>query len=121
MKVDFQELKMTTDRTKPFAIIFFVSPLLIFAAFKVMPVKAAANRMDDPAVKYAASCKMCHTANASKFFDATKADDVLVATVLQGKKTEKPPMMPGFEAKGMTAVEAKGLVTYMKSLRAPAN
>jgi cytochrome c1 len=29
--------------------------------------------------------------------------------------------MPGYEAKGMTADEAKALVTFMRSLRTPAN
>jgi mono/diheme cytochrome c family protein len=112
---------MTTNRTKLFAIIFFVLPLLMIAAFKVTPVKVAANNADDPATKFAASCKMCHTAKAEKFFDATKADDVLVEVIMKGKKGDKPPAMPGFETKGMTADEAKGLVTYMKTLRAPAN
>lgn len=112
---------MRTNRVKLFAIIFLALPLLLVTVFRVTPVKVAANSADDPAVAYKAKCAMCHTAKAEKSFDPTKADDVLVETVLKGKKGEKPPFMPGYEAKGMTADEAKGLVTYMKGLRAPAN
>ena len=111
---------MTTNRTKLLAIIFFVLPLLAIAVFNVTPVRVAANYADDPAVKYAASCKMCHTPKADKFFDPAKADADLVQAIMKGKKGDKPPAMPAFEGK-ITEDDAKGLVTYMKSLRAPAN
>jgi len=60
---------------------------------------------------------MCHGQTAEKKFDATKADDVLIASVLKGKKLEKPPNMPAFEEKGITADQAKAFVAYMKSLK----
>jgi hypothetical protein len=45
-------------------------------------------------------------------------DDELVAIVLKGKKAEKPPHMPGYEEKGVTADQAKALVAHMKELKA---
>jgi mono/diheme cytochrome c family protein len=111
---------MTINRLKILVIIVFAFPLLAVSMFNFVPVTAGAAA-DDSAATFKAKCAMCHTAKAEKFFDPAKTDDELVEAVLKGKKGEKPPFMPGFEAKGMTAEEAKGLVTYMKSLRAPAN
>ncbi len=113
---------MTINRIKLFAIILFVAPFLAGTAFNVTPTASVrAANSDDPAVTYKAKCAMCHTAKAEKNFDPAKTDEDLVQTILKGKKGEKPPPMPGFEAKGMTADEAKGIVAYMRSLRAPAN
>jgi len=36
---------------------------------------------------------------------------------LKGKKMEKPPNMPGYEAKGINEEQAKALLAHMKSLR----
>ena len=111
---------MNTNKTKLFAIIFFAVPVLLVTLFKATPAKVSAAA-EEPSVTYKAKCAMCHTPKADKFFDASKPDEEHVQTILKGKKTEKPPFMPGFEAKGMTEDEAKALTTYMKSLRAPAN
>ena len=62
-------------------------------------------------------CLMCHGPTAAKFFDATLSDDALLEIVMKGKKAEKPPNMPGYEAKGMTADQAKALIAYMRSLK----
>jgi hypothetical protein len=71
-----------------------------------------------PAASYKKlKCLTCHGAKAEKKFDATKSDDDHVQIILKGKKLEKPPHMPGYEAKGMTADQAKALLEYMKSLR----
>lgn len=88
--------------------------------FKVTPVKVAAVNTDDPATTYKAKCAMCHTPTAAKSFDPAKPDAELVQTILKGKKGEKPPYMPAWETKGVTEDDAKALVGYMKSLRAPA-
>jgi len=111
---------MRSNRMKFIAIIFFVLPVLAVTVFRVSPVTVAANNADDPAVTYKAKCAMCHTATASKFFDPAKADEHHVQAILKGQKGEKPPFMPGFEAKGMTEDTAKGLVAYMRTLK-PAN
>ena len=111
---------MRTNRVKFFAIIFFAVPLMLLAVFSTSPAKVAAYVSDEPAAEYKAKCAMCHTATASKFFDPAKADEHHVQAVLKGQKGEKPPFMPGFEAKGMTEDTAKGLVAYMRTLK-PAN
>jgi mono/diheme cytochrome c family protein len=112
---------MTSNRIKYLAMILFAAPVLavtLFGGSKGMVVSAMG---DDPAVTYKAKCAMCHTAKAEKFFDPAKAEDAHVEAILKGRKGEKPPYMPGFEAKGMTADDAKALIAYMKGLRAPAN
>ena len=111
---------MTINRIKLFAIIFFVAPLLAVTAFKVTPARVGAAITDDPAVTYKAKCAMCHSPKAEKLFDPAKATEDHVQIILKGKKGEKPPYMPGFEAKGMTADDAKALANYMKGLRTPA-
>jgi hypothetical protein len=63
---------------------------------------------------------MCHGAKSEKHFDPAKTVDEHVQVILKGKKGEKPPFMPGYEAKGMTAEEAKALAEYMVGLRASA-
>jgi mono/diheme cytochrome c family protein len=112
---------MRTNRTKLFAIIFFALPLILLMVFRATPVKVAAYTVDDPAAAYKAKCAACHTPTASKFYDPAKTDEEHVQTILKGRKGEKPPYMPGFEAKGMTEDEAKGLAAYMKCLKPAAN
>jgi mono/diheme cytochrome c family protein len=77
---------------------------------------SAANAADF----YRAKCTACHGAKADKKFDATLTDDQLIEVVMKGKKSEKPPNMPSFEVKGVTADQARGLVEYMKQLRTSA-
>lgn len=68
----------------------------------------------DTAAVFKAKCAMCHGAKAEKKFDATKADDQLVETLLKGK--EGTPKMPAYE-KSYSPEQAKALITYMKSLK----
>ena len=109
---------MTTNRTKLLAIIFFGLPLFLATIFRAAPVAVAASSAGEPAAEYKAKCASCHTPTAAKFFDTAKADAELIEITLKGKKGDKPPYMPGYEAKGMTSEEASGLVTYMRGLRA---
>jgi mono/diheme cytochrome c family protein len=86
------------------------------AAFMfVNPAGAHSAVQDDAASLYKAKCFACHGATADKKFDATKADDELLQIVLKGKKMEKPPNMPAYEEKGISADQAKILVAFMKS------
>lgn len=71
----------------------------------------------DAAKTYKGKCTACHGPKADKKFDATKSDDEHVQIILKGKKAEKPPNMPAYETKGVTADQAKALLDYMKSLR----
>lgn len=112
---------MTITRIKISAIIILLTAFFAVLVSNETSVRVVAIVADDSAAVYKAKCAMCHSPKAEKLFDPAKADDELVQIVLKGKKGEKPPYMPGFETKGMTADEAKGLVSYMKSLRAPAN
>jgi mono/diheme cytochrome c family protein len=110
---------MTVNRIKLFAIALFMLPVIALAAFAPKSeVSAYSNAtQEDTAATYKAKCAACHTAKAEKSFDPAKADDVLTEIILKGKKGEKPPFMPGYEAKGMTQDQAKALVAYMKELR----
>ena len=77
-----------------------------------------AIKYTDAATYYkSAKCLVCHGPKAEKKFDTTLKDEDLVNIVLKGKKPEKPPNMPSYEAKCITAAQAKELVDYMKSLK----
>lgn len=88
--------------------------VIFAAAFLITSVPARTTTDDDSAALYKSKCFACHGATAEKKFDATKGDDDLIQTVLKGKKMEKPPSMPGYEEKGITADQAKALVGFMK-------
>jgi len=72
----------------------------------------------DTAAYYKGKCLMCHGKKAEKKFDTSLSDDQLVEVVLKGKKAEKPPHMPAYSEKGVTAEQAKALVDHMKHLKA---
>jgi mono/diheme cytochrome c family protein len=72
----------------------------------------------DTAAFYKSKCVMCHGKKAEKKFDTTLTDDQMVEVVLKGKKAEKPPHMPAYSEKGVTAEQAKALVDHMKQLKA---
>lgn len=115
------EKVMTINRIKLFTIILFAMAVSATGVMRSAPLTVSAATPEDPAVTFKAKCAMCHTAKAEKFFDPAKPEADLVTAILKGKKGEKPPFMPAFEAKGITEDDAKALVTYMKGLRAPAN
>ena len=94
-----------------FTVLLFVSGLLVSVAAKDEP-------QADPAAFYNSKCVTCHGKKAEKKFDTSLADDQLVEIVLKGKKPEKPPNMPAYGDKGVTAEQAKGLVDHMKALKA---
>lgn len=93
--------------------------LALFTTLLLAPVHVRATAEDqfDAAGTYKAKCVACHGAAADKRFDRTKTDDLLVEAVMQGKKLEKPPNMPAYSEKGVTAEQAKSLVDYMKSIK----
>src|SRR6266571_7943966 len=100
---------------KRIAAALFGIPLV--ATVLLISVPARTTSDDDAAASYKTKCAMCHGATAEKKVDKTKADDELTQTVLKGKKLEKPPNMPAFEERGITADQAKALVGFMKSLK----
>lgn len=92
--------------------------LMLAATFVVVSVRAGAAADDfDAAGTYKTKCVACHGAKAEKKFDATLSDADLSQIVLKGKKPEKPPNMPAFEERGITADQATALVAYMKTLK----
>ena len=99
---------------KRIAAVLFGIPLVATVLLISVPARTTG---DDDAALYKSKCAMCHGATAEKKVDKTKADDELIQTVLKGKKLEKPPNMPAFEERGITADQAKALVGYVKSLK----
>ena len=71
----------------------------------------------DPEAFYKAKCVACHGPKAEKKFDASLTDEQYVEAILKGKKPEKPPNMPAYGEKGVTADQAKALLEHMKQLR----
>jgi mono/diheme cytochrome c family protein len=113
---------MKVNRIKLFAIAIITLPMFAIAILNTGSLHVTATPADDdPAAVYKAKCAMCHSPKAEKHFDLAKTDEHHVEVILKGKKAEKPPHMPGYEEKGMTKEQAQALVTYMRSLRKPAN
>jgi mono/diheme cytochrome c family protein len=100
---------------KRIAAVIIGMPLVAAAVLISVPARTPSD--DDTAALYNTKCKMCHGATAEKKMDKTKTDDALIQTVLDGKTAEKPPNMPAFKDKGLTADQAKALVGYLKSLK----
>jgi mono/diheme cytochrome c family protein len=93
--------------------------LLVTGFLSAAPARTTTAAEDFDAAAFFAStkCSMCHGAKADKHFDATQSDQVLEDAILKGIKGEKPPYMPEYGSKGVTADQAKALVAYMKSLK----
>ena len=108
---------MKMNQVKLALILAITVPLLAVYVFN-QSVTTYAVAADDVAAVYKAKCAMCHKAEATKHFDPEKSDEVLIEITLKGMKGEKPPYMPGFEAKGMTSEQAAELVAYMKGFHA---
>ena len=96
--------------------LLLLAAVILVAAFWIIPMPVRGSD-DDTAALYKSKCVACHGATAEKKFDATKEDSVLVEAVLKGRKPEKPPNMPAYEEKGITADQAQALVAFMKALK----
>ena len=92
--------------------------IILFGAifFSVAPAQGEAQP-SDPAVYYKSKCVACHGQKAEKKFDATLTDEQHLEAILKGKKPEKPPNMPAYGEKGVTAEQAKALLEHMKQLK----
>lgn len=112
---------MTLNRVKLFAIVVLIFLLFAVMVFSAKPDGLIQATNEDVAETYKAKCSACHSPKADKFFDVGKTDEELSEIILKGKKGEKPPYMPGFEAKGMTPEQAKALTVYMRQLKSPSN
>lgn len=103
---------MKTNQIKLLTIAIFILGIFFLLALGSGVTKVKADGTAEET--YKKSCLMCHKADASKAFDATKADADLEKTVLEGKDA-KPIKMPEFASKGIDAAQAKELVAYMKA------
>ena len=95
-----------------------VTGIFLFGAvfYSVAPAQGEAQP-SDPAAFYQSKCVVCHGKKGEKKFDATLTDEQYLDAILKGKKPEKPPNMPAYGEKGVTAEQAKALLEYMKQLR----
>src|SRR6185503_17921630 len=110
-------MRFTLTRLMSLGIAAVGASLLAVLLLAPVPVRATVDDPFDAAGTYKTKCVACHGAAAEKRFDKALADDQLVDIVLKGKKPEKPPNMPGYGEKGVTAEQAKSLVDYMKSIK----
>jgi mono/diheme cytochrome c family protein len=96
-----------------------VATLLVLASIVSGAAQTDGVKFTDAASYYKdAKCVVCHGQKAEKKFNAELKEEELVEIVLKGKKPEKPPNMPAYEPKGLTAEQAKAMVVYMKKLKA---
>ena len=90
---------------------------LLSAVFYSLAAAQDEAQPSDPATFYKAKCVACHGPKAEKRFDTSLTDEQYVEAILKGKKPEKPPNMPAYGEKGVTAEQAKALLAHMKQLR----
>ena len=105
---------------KTLKIMTVAAMLAAFFAAVVMVSAASRTLGDDPfdaAATYKTKCAACHGQKAEKKFDTTLTDEQMIDTVMKGKKSEKPPNMPAYGEKGVTAEQAKALIEQMKQLK----
>ena len=91
--------------------------LLTFVIFAIGRAQGEVQP-SDPAAFYKGKCIACHGPKADKKFDSSLTDEQYIDAILKGKKPEKPPNMPAYGEKGVTAEQAKALLDHMKQLRA---
>lgn len=108
---------MKIRRMKLATIALFALPIILVTVFRTTPVVVSASPLDDPSTVYKAKCAMCHGQKVEKFYDPAVPDADQVNAILKGKKGDKPPYMPAFEAKGVTEDDAKALAAYMKATK----
>jgi len=112
---------MKINLIKFIAIAAVAVPMILVGMFRTEPVRVfASTPQEDAAAIYKKQCALCHKANAEKFFNTELTDEAMVESIMKGKKGEKPPNMPAFGEKGITAEQAKVLVGHMRQLRAAA-
>jgi mono/diheme cytochrome c family protein len=94
------------------AAIFLFGVVFLNVAAPVQDAQAS-----DPAAFYKAKCVACHGQKAEKKFDPALTEEQQLEAIMKGKKVEKPPHMPAYGDKGVTAEQAKALLEHMKQLR----
>lgn len=105
-------MKLVKNTTISILAIFLFSLVFLTAAPAQDEVQPS-----NPEAYYKAKCVVCHGQKAEKKFDAALTDEQYVDAILKGKKPERPPNMPAYGEKGVTADQAKALLDHMKQLR----
>jgi mono/diheme cytochrome c family protein len=105
-------MKQVKNMVLVMAVIFLFGVVFLNVAAPAQDAQAS-----DPAAFYKAKCVACHGQKAEKKFDATLTEEQQLEAIMKGKKVEKPPHMPAYGDKGVTAEQAKALLEYMKQLR----
>lgn|ERR1043166_4973829 len=108
-------MQIMNERKKKTSLILVAMPFV--TALIINVAEPGLAEKTDPAAFYTTKCVSCHGKKAEKKFDATLTDAQLVEIVLKGKKPAKPPNMPAYADKGVTAEQAKALVDHMKALK----
>jgi mono/diheme cytochrome c family protein len=104
------------------AVVALLFVVLLLSSPKRVPAAQDEVKPSDTAAYFKAKCVMCHGPKADKKFDTALTEDQMLEAILKGKKVEKPPHMPAYETKGVTADDAKALIAHMKKLKeTPAN
>ena len=91
---------------------FFIAAVLVTAM-----ARTGSQDQSDAGATYKTKCVACHGQKAEKKFDSALPDAQLIDIVMKGKNGEKPPNMPAYAEKGVSAEQAKALVEYMKQLK----
>ena len=107
------------NRIRNMAIALTTICLLSMIFLTAAPAQTEVKPSDTEAF-YTAKCVMCHGKKAEKKFDPSLTDDQMLEAVMKGKKAEKPPHMPAYGEKGVTADDAKALIAHMKHLKSTA-
>jgi len=110
-------MRFTITRLMSLAVAVVAVSLFAVLLLAPVPARATVDDQFDAASTYKTKCVACHGPAADKRFDKTQTDEQLVEIVMKGKKPEKPPNMPAYGEKGVTAEQAKALVDYMKSIK----
>ena len=99
-------------------VVVAASVMILALVFLVSVAAQTEAKFTDASSYYKdAKCVVCHGQKAEKKFNVELKDEELVEILLKGKKPEKPPNMPAYEVKGLTAEQAKAMVDYMKQLK----
>ena len=91
---------------------FFAAVVMVSATSRT-----AGEDQFDAGAAYKAKCVACHGPKAEKKFDSALPEDQMVEAIMKGKKAEKPPHMPAYADKGVTAEQAKAMIEHMKKLK----
>ncbi len=105
-------MKTTKIMTAAAMAALFATVVMVSAASR-----AVTDDSFDAAAAFKTKCVACHGTKAEKKFDSSLPDAQLIDIVMKGKKPEKPPNMPAYGDKGVTAEQAKALVEQMKALK----